>query len=802
MRLRLLALMTPALIGARHLWDSLAARLALTVGVGALAVCSAAGGLYLHLMEERLLAQVGSQVHAAVLRAADDLDQRVLLRRRALEAAAFELTSSGRALTAEQAQAFLAESGPLGTLFDRLVIADAQGRPLAARPRTGAWRSIQVADREYFQQARDSGRLVVSEPVFGKVSQAPIVTFAAPLTDAGGEFGGVLIGAVVLEQGGLLDQIREATVGTSGRFVVVTRAGRYLLHPDPSRLMQAIDAEAEPALAQALQGRTGWMHVAWPLPAAGVYAFKALHHAPWLVGARIDQQEALAPLRDARVSALLVGLFCVLLLSALIALVTIRAVRPLRRLQRQVEEIEAGRHRGAVDVWGTAEIRRVAEAFNRLQEAQTRLQEAVNAREAFHRSLSENSPLAIFVADESGAWTYVNRRLEQLFGRRFESLAGDGWLQSIDSELRRAVAEQWAAAVRGNRLLSARWRLTVDGQAVWVQVQAAPLPEHAQARGFVGGLADVTAEHEALQRAERERRRSEKIVEAMSDAIVVIDEGGAIAHFNAAAEALSGLARTDVVGRKADAVLRFAHETGAAVELACLWQQARWQADDWCWETATGRRVPVDVTWARGSAGHAVGFGGVLTLREASQRRNEARRLVWQARHDSLTGLLNRRAFEQIIAQRYEAFAFEGVNSALVLLDLDRFKVVNDEGGHDAGDEMLQKVAEVLRASIRESDYAVRLGGDEFALLLPGCPEARAQAIALGIRAEIGALRVVRGGRSFAIGVSAGISCFALGDEDSQAIVKRADAACYRAKAAGRNAVEVDSVSASEVELF
>ncbi|MCX8005433.1 MAG: cache domain-containing protein, partial [Burkholderiaceae bacterium] len=398
MTLRMLVAAKRPPAGARRLWDSLAARLALTVGVGALAVCTAAGGLYLHLMEERLLAQVGSQVHTAVLRAADDLDQRVLLRRRALEAAAFDLTSSGRALAADDAQAYLAESSPLAALFDRLMIADAEGRPLAARPRTGAWRSIQVADRDYFQQARDSGRLVVSEPVFGKVSQAPIVTFTAPLTGASGAFGGVLIGAVVLEQGGLLDQMREATVGTSGRFFVVTRAGRYLLHPDRARLMQAVDVDAEPALAQALRGRTGWMHVPWPPPAAGVYAVKALNHAPWLVGARIDEQEALAPLRAARVSALLVGLSCVLSLTVLIALVTMRAVRPLQRLQRQVEEIEAGRHRGAVDVWGTAEIRRVAEAFNRLQDAQTRLQETVAAREAFHRSLSENSPLAVFVA--------------------------------------------------------------------------------------------------------------------------------------------------------------------------------------------------------------------------------------------------------------------------------------------------------------------------------------------------------------------------------------------------------------------
>ncbi|MCX8006142.1 MAG: PAS domain S-box protein, partial [Burkholderiaceae bacterium] len=469
--------------GWRQALDRLPLRIAVAVAIGTLAVCAAAGGLYLRLLEERLLAQVGLQVQTAVLRAADDLDQRVLLRRRALEAAAFDLTSSARALTAEQAQSFLADSSALAALFDRLVIADAQGRPLAARPRTGAWRSIHVADREYFRQARDTGRLVVSEPVFGKVAQAPIVTFAAPLTGANGEFGGVLIGAVVLEQGGLLDQIREATVGSGGRFVVITRAGRYLMHPDRDRLMQVVDDAAEPALARALKGQAGWLYVVEPAAAAGVYAFKGLNHTAWIVGARIDAEEALAPARAARVSALLVGLLCAVVLTALVAAVAVHNLRPLQRLQRQVEEIESGRRTGGVDVAGPLEVSRVAEAFNRLQGAQTRLQEAVNAREAFHRSLNESSPLAIFVADEGGDWTYVNRRLEQLFGRRFESLAGEGWLQSVHPEERRAVAGQWAAAVRGNRPLSARWRLAVDGQEVWVQGQAAPLSEHAQAGG-------------------------------------------------------------------------------------------------------------------------------------------------------------------------------------------------------------------------------------------------------------------------------------------------------------------------------
>ncbi|GAB4477379.1 MAG: hypothetical protein OHK0044_23780 [Burkholderiaceae bacterium] len=786
----------------------LAVRQAALMVAGTAAIGFGAGAVYLHEIQEYLLEQVGSQVNTAVVRAADDIDNRMLVRKRALEAAAFDLTvARGQAIDAAAAEAFLAEHSALLALFERVLLVDAQGNALAARPRASGWRGLNLGDREYFRRARETGRLVVSEPVIGRLVQAPVVTFAVPLAGPGGGFAGVLIGVMYLVEGGVFDQVRDAAVGVGGHFVALTRSGSMLMHPRRNLLLAPVPPAAEnPALARALDGFTGWLHVDRPADAAGIYAFKPLTHVPWIVGASLPAIEALAPVRRAQASAVVAGLGSLIALGLMVWLVTDASLRPLTRLAREVGEIEAGLRRGKVTVGGAREVSAVAESFNRLQDAQIRLSETLAAREAFHRSLSENSPLAVFVADEGGDWTYVNRRLEQLFGRRFESLAGDGWLQAVHPEDRRRVAQEWTAALRGNRPLEGRWRLAVDGSTVWVQVQAAPLPEHASAGGFVGALADVTAERHALEQADRERARSDGIVEAMTDGIVVVDEAGRIAHFNAAAERLTGWKREAAVGIDLDHVVRlFADDGGARVDLASVRRESRAASDEWWCEGAGGARTPVDVHWVRTGPQAAAGAlqGGVLVLRDASQRRERAQRLAWQARHDSLTGLLNRRAFEETLAGRYEAFVHHGVNSALVLIDLDHFKRVNDGGGHDAGDEMLKRVAEVLRANVRESDYAARLGGDEFALVLPGCPDVRAQVIAHGIRAEIAALRVERSGRSFAIGASFGIASFALGDEDSQVLVRRADAACYRAKANGRNTVEVESVAdRAEFELF
>lgn len=761
-----------------------------------------AGAYVFDYQEHQLPAQLQAQVQGAVLRVADDLDERLRTRRRVLEAAAFDLGMQAVHVDAQTARATLAARSDLLALFERVVIVDAQGRALAARPQAAGWRDLDVSGRDYFRAVRDTGRAALGEPVMGKLSHAPVVVLAVPLAGAGGAFGGALLGVMNLAEGGLFDQLRDAQVGRSGYFSVFTRSGEALLDPDPARVMTRIGEDDAPRRA-ALRGEHA-VRLVKDGPYAGMVAFKALNYAPWIVGARLPLAEVRELSYDVTEAAAAAAVVTTLALAVLAGFAVGWNLRPLLRLRSEIGEIESGVRTGALTTAGAQEIRAVALAFNRLLDAQRDLRETMAAREAFHRTLNENTPLGVFVADESGQWRYVNRRLEQILGRRAELLQDLGWTACLHPADRAAMLEAWHGALRGMRPLHTRWRLLVDDRTIWVQVHVQPLPEGAEVGGFVGALADVTAEHEALMEADRERHRAEDIVEAIDDAIVVVDENSRVAHFNAAAERLTGWQRGAALGMDCAKVMRLFDEGDERIDLASLRRQPRVSTEEWTCENASGGRVPVDVQWSRAqAAGDGAIAGGVLVLRDASARRDRARKLAWQARHDSLTGLLNRRAFDEALARCYEAFAFRGVNSALVLVDLDWFKRVNDEGGHDAGDEMLKKVAEALRGAIRESDFAARLGGDEFALILPGCPLARAQGIAQIVRAEIGALRVERGERRFAIGASQGVAAFAIGDEDAHAIVKRADAACYRAKASGRNAVEVEDAAANAVfELF
>jgi diguanylate cyclase (GGDEF)-like protein len=161
----------------------------------------------------------------------------------------------------------------------------------------------------------------------------------------------------------------------------------------------------------------------------------------------------------------------------------------------------------------------------------------------------------------------------------------------------------------------------------------------------------------------------------------------------------------------------------------------------------------------------------------------------WEATHDVLTGLVNRREFESLVEGSVASARDAGKHHVVCYMDLDQFKVVNDTCGHAAGDDLLKEVAGLLQSRVRESDTLARLGGDEFGLLLEGCSLERAQFIAADLLAAIGDVRFNRDAKLFTIGVSIGLATVT-GDSNSSAeTLSMADTACYWAKEQGRNRV-------------
>jgi diguanylate cyclase (GGDEF)-like protein/PAS domain S-box-containing protein len=185
--------------------------------------------------------------------------------------------------------------------------------------------------------------------------------------------------------------------------------------------------------------------------------------------------------------------------------------------------------------------------------------------------------------------------------------------------------------------------------------------------------------------------------------------------------------------------------------------------------------------------------GAVVLMHDITELRGQHRQMSYQATHDALTGLVNRREFERRVAESADIARRGEATHMLCYLDLDRFKIVNDTSGHLAGDSMLREVAKLLREAVRDSDTVARLGGDEFGMLLVGCPLDKSRQIADDVCRSIANYRFVWHDRVFNVGVSVGLIEIGREAGTVEQLLAAADSACYVAKKQGAGRVSVYS---------
>jgi diguanylate cyclase (GGDEF)-like protein/PAS domain S-box-containing protein len=309
------------------------------------------------------------------------------------------------------------------------------------------------------------------------------------------------------------------------------------------------------------------------------------------------------------------------------------------------------------------------------------------------------------------------------------------------------------------------------------------------------------------KRAEEQRKRIERelfqekelaqvTLKSIGDAVITTDASGKIEYCNSIAENLIAWKGDEVKGLFISEVFSVFHEETRQpiqnpVERVLQEGSIVNAVDRTILVSRDGSEYAIDESAApiRDRNGHLIGV--VLIFRDVTESRLLSNQLSWQASHDSLTGLVNRRKFEQELIEAIATAQYEGQQHALCYLDLDQFKVVNDTCGHVAGDELLRQVTYLLQQRVRSSDVLARLGGDEFGLLLYNCSLAKAQQIAETIRELIQDFRFTWDGKTFAIGVSIGLAIVDADSEDLNNLLGAVDAACYAAKGNGRNCVHL-----------
>jgi diguanylate cyclase (GGDEF)-like protein/PAS domain S-box-containing protein len=423
--------------------------------------------------------------------------------------------------------------------------------------------------------------------------------------------------------------------------------------------------------------------------------------------------------------------------------------------------------------------------------------------EARYRGLVEQIPAVVFICDwdAEGELHYVSPQIEQVMGWTPEELLSnqDLWYASIHpDDLDRYRAEERRAWATGDMFDCEYRTIARDGRELWIWERDALIASAEGApRLGQGVLVDITSLRRTETALREERDRAQQYLDVAGAVIVVLDADERIALVNRAGHELLGYEDGELLGRNwfdvvAPAAEREERRAAFAEALATAGPNAA-MVENVVLTRDGERRV---LAWQETVLRDGEGRGTALLSSgvDLTERRAAEQQIAYLAYHDSLTGLPNRALLQEHLDIALARARRNGHGVALLYLDLDGFKLVNDSLGHPAGDELLCQVAMRLAERRRDMDLLARQGGDEFLLLLTDLDRAQAEAtarrVAAGLQQAL-AQPFTISGAEFHVGASIGVSLHPRDAADADQLLRHADAAMYDAKSAGRNGITV-----------
>jgi diguanylate cyclase (GGDEF)-like protein/PAS domain S-box-containing protein len=436
----------------------------------------------------------------------------------------------------------------------------------------------------------------------------------------------------------------------------------------------------------------------------------------------------------------------------------------------------------ALTVWATGSI-------DRRDAAHKRAKEALQKNEAQLQALSDASPLGIFITDTKGNCTYTNPCCLQISGLTFKTIFEGEWLQALHPDDRKRVSSEWHSSVQNQTPFESEHRfLRKDGNTVWTRVKAEPIRDGRTITGYAGTLEDITRRKQVEEALRASEDRARLIIDTAYDAFIAIDAGGLIIEWNSESERTFGWSRKEALGRSlADTIIppqhRDAHRQGLnyfqrsgtgpllnkRVEFTALHRDSR--------------EFPVELTISPVRRGETYTFNAFV--RDITERKRSEAQLKEIGFHDPLTGLPNRSLCLDRLNQAMSRTRWHKRLVAVLFLDLDRFKVINDTLGHNVGDQLLKAVAKRLATCLRDGDTASRFGGDEFVIILADIAQAQDVPKIAQKVLDVFSKPILLDRQEVTVAISIGISLFPNDGGFPETLLKKADAAMYRAKKQG-----------------
>jgi diguanylate cyclase (GGDEF)-like protein/PAS domain S-box-containing protein len=417
------------------------------------------------------------------------------------------------------------------------------------------------------------------------------------------------------------------------------------------------------------------------------------------------------------------------------------------------------------------------------------VEERLRESESHFRHLVETANDLVWAVDREGRWTYLSpRAARQIFGCEPEDML---WERLVESqpEAERERTRAMLARVLADGTASHFETVHLDrkGREVVLSLNATPLRS---AGGAIVGVTGTATDITELKRKESELSAAlaeqQLLFDSVSEGIVLL-RNGTVRKCNAKFAAMLGYAPAELVGQPS--LVWYAdpsewEHVGRTARLTLA--QGRDYGGELLVKRRDGSQFWCDVRGRALDPNH-VDDGAIFVFIDISARRERESRIQHLADHDALTGLLNRRLLEDRLQQSINLARRNDAMVAVMLVDLDGFKAVNDQYGHLMGDYVLRTVAKRLKDCVRESDTVARLGGDEFVVLLAGQRSAEDSSVVAGKILTALTEPVAAGGRRFDVGASIGISIFPRDGASPEQLLKHADAAMYRVKEAGKN---------------
>ncbi len=688
------------------------------------------------------------------------------------------------------AQRFLDAQKGLHTLFDNgLFLISKEGNLIAESPYLPIRRGANLSFREYFQQTVATRKPYISQPYLATHHPGePVLAMTVPILNDRGELVAILQGSFLLLGKNIFANLLNIKNGQTGYLYLCDKNRMMILHPNRDRILKPGQAlGTNNMLDKAVEGFEGSGETVTSFGGKMFVTFIHVNPTGWILGSNYPIAEAYAPFYRARFYFIVGVIATTGLVLILVWFLMKRFTNPLLAITRHVKTLPSKleNHR-TLGISTNDEIGELAKAFDAMTTALAVKENELQGSELNFRALAENANDGMLIAEMSGAIVYANERMTEITGYENFELLSLHIEQLIVPEEFKKIDDIHSAVFTGTEAGVYETTLVCkDRTRLSVEVSNALTT-------WAGEMVDLLIVRDISERKQAETElRIASVAFESKESMVITNAEGVILRVNKAFTDSTGYTAEEAMGlprlfntdpHSSD----FNHEMWETLQRTGTWRGEVWD------RRKNGEEYPklLTISAVKGNNGVITNYVGTHT--DITERKAAEEKIQNLAFYDPLTNLPNRRLLMDRLQQAVVSRARRGNEGALLFIDLDNFKTLNDTLGHDIGDLLLQQIAQRLQSCIRKGDTVARLGGDEFVVILEDLSEYALEAAAQTKTICEKILTTVSQPYRLATHEhrstsSIGATLFSGHHQAIEELLKQADIAMYQAKNAGRN---------------